>query len=240
MFLLSRFFRKKDERIGRLANVIGFYPKNQELFKTAVRHSSVIYTQKVDLASNERLEFLGDAVLELIISEILFEKFPGQDEGQLTKLRIKLVNRGFLNGRAIEMGLPSILHQYVGKKNQLKQENHSIFGNALEALIGAVYLEKGYKGARIFVEKKILGDEEYFNDVLGTKVDFKSQLLSWSQRNQNTVEFVEIASDDPDSFKVCVKIGDKFYGKGTGRRKKYAHQKAAQKTIEILTDENTW
>lgn len=240
MFLLSRLFRKKDERIGRLAEVIGFYPKNVGLFKTAVRHSSVIYTQKVDLDSNERLEFLGDAVLELIISEILFEKFPGQDEGQLTKLRIKLVNRGFLNSRAIEMGLPSILHQYVGKKNQLKQENHSIFGNALEALIGAVYLEGGYKKARLFVERKILGDEEFFNDVLGTKVDFKSQLLSWSQRNQSPIEFVEIASDDPDSFKVCVKIGDKFYGKGSGKRKKYAHQKAAQETIDILTEENTW
>ncbi|MCB0737887.1 MAG: ribonuclease III [Bacteroidetes bacterium] len=240
MFSFFHLFKKKDERLLRLKSLIGFYPRNEQLFRTALRHSSVIYTQKVDLESNERLEFLGDAVLELVISEMLYEKYPDKNEGQLTKLRIKLVNRNYLNTKAIEIGMPSLLHQYVGKKKQLKIDNHSIFGNALEAIIGAIYIEKGYAFAKRFVEEKVIGNVQQMEALLQTKVDFKSQLLSWGQKTNTTIEFVEMASDSPDSFKISVKVNEKFYGVGAGKRKKNAHQQAAELTVKQLEKELKW
>lgn len=231
----------RDKRLQRLASIIGYWPgRNAQLFKTALRHSSVIYTQKIDLPSNERLEFLGDAVLELVISEILYERFPDKHEGELTKLRIKMVNRQFLNGRAIDMGLPSLLHQFVGKKKHLLKEQHSIFGNALEALIGAVYLDKGFKQARRFVEEQILVNEERFNQALLKKVDFKSQLMSWSQRRNITIAFTDLASHNHEQFAVCVTLDSKRYGNGIGKRKKQAHQDAARNTIQLLKEQGEW
>lgn len=223
-----------------MCDILGFEPLNFDLFKDALRHSSVIYTKRVELNSNERLEFLGDAVLELVVSEILYNKFPDKNEGELTKLRIKLVNRHFLNEKAIQIELTSVLQQYVGKNKDLKKEKHSIYGNALEALIGAIYLDRGYDYAVKFVEDKIFEEEEHLNKILQTQIDFKSRLMSWSQQKTLKIDFVEIPSPEPDSFNVRVKIADKLYGTGLGKRKKNAHQEASQATIDMLKKEGLW
>ncbi|MGB0431178.1 MAG: ribonuclease III domain-containing protein, partial [Bacteroidia bacterium] len=124
--LFPSLFTKKDQQYNDVVNLIGYKPNDYQVFKTALRHSSVIYTKKLDLESNERLEFLGDAVLDMVVSEKLYEDFPTKNEGELTKLRVKLVNRTFLNDVSIKIGLPKLLHQYVGKKKDLLKHKHNI------------------------------------------------------------------------------------------------------------------
>lgn len=214
--------------------MLGFKPKNYQLYKTALRHSSVIYTKKLDLESNERLEFLGDAVLDLVVSERLYDDFPDKNEGELTRLRVKLVNRNFLNDVSVSIGIPSLLHQYVGKKKDLLKEKHNIYGNALESVIGAVYLDGGMARAREFIESRVFVGEDEYDIALSKDKDFKSRLVSWCQKENLPIEFVDDKTDKPNNFVVVVKIDQVYYGRGNGRRKKQAHQKAAEATIKIL------
>lgn len=232
--LFPSLYKPRDKRYPAVVKLIGYRPRSYRYFRTAFRHSSVIYTQKVDLESNERLEFLGDAVLDLVISEVLFEKYPKENEGELTKLRVKVVNRAFLNQRAVYMGIPDLLQQFVGKKKDLKKARHNVYGNALEALIGAIYLDKGLVETRRFIRDKVLPNETEMKEILSTEKDFKSQLMSWSQKNNQEVDFVEVDSPKEDMFTIRVKLGSQFYGKGEGKRKKIAHQKAAKETLIML------
>jgi len=232
--LFPSFFTKKDQQYGDIVDLIGYRPKNYWLFKTALRHSSVIYTKKLDLESNERLEFLGDAVLDMVVSERLYEDFPDKNEGELTKLRVKLVNRNFLNDVSIRIGIPKLLHQYVGKKKDLIKNKHNIYGNALESLIGAVYIDGGLQKAREFVETKVFCGEDEYDSILSKDKDYKSRLVSWSQKEGHKIDFIDELSTERNGFEVIVKIGEVFYGRGVGRRKKQAHQKAAETTIELL------
>lgn len=220
--------------------LLGFKPRNYQLFKTALRHSSVIYTKKLDLESNERLEFLGDAVLDLVISEILYDKYPNKNEGELTKLRVLVVNRNFLNDVSVRIGVPSLLHQYVGKKKDLLKERHNIYGNALEAIIGAIYIDKGLKKAADFVKQIILSGDDFREATKGSDTDYKSGVISWAQKEGKKIEFIDEPSEDPELFKVKVKIGGKYYGEGEGKRKKVAHQTSAKATIELLKENNVW
>lgn len=223
-----------------MVNLLGFKPRDYQLFKTAFRHSSVIYTKKLDLESNERLEFLGDAVLDLVISEILYDQYPNKNEGELTKLRVLVVNRNFLNDVSIRIGIPSLLHQYVGKKKELLKERHNIYGNALEAIIGAVYLDQGLKRAQRFVKEIVLSGDDFKEATKSSDTDYKSGVISWAQKVGKTIEFIDEPSEDPELFKVKVKIGKEFFGEGVGRRKKVAHQTSAKATIELLKEKNIW
>ncbi len=232
--LFPSIFLKKDQQYYDIVELIGYKPKDYQIFKTALRHSSVIYTKKLDLESNERLEFLGDAVLDMVVSERLYEDFPEKNEGELTKLRVKLVNRNFLNDVSIKIGVPKLLHQYVGKKRDLLKNKHNIYGNALEALIGAIYLDSGLKKSRNFVESKVFVGDDEFDKILSKDKDYKSRLVSWCQRENVSIDFIDDQTKDPNLFEIVVKIGDVYYGRGKGRRKKDAHQKAAESTIEIL------
>jgi len=228
------FFSKKDQQYEPIVQLLGFKPKDYGIYKTALRHSSVIYTKKLDLESNERLEFLGDAILDLVVSEKLYEEFPDKNEGELTKLRVKLVNRTFLNQVSIRIGIPSLLHQYVGKKKELLKDQHNIYGNALEAIIGAIYIDHGLSKARIFIENRFFdGDDDLLSILEGDK-DYKSRLVSWCQKEGVKIDFEDVKTDKVGLFKVMVKIGEEFYGTGTGRRKKQAHQRAAEATIALL------
>jgi len=239
---LRGLFRKKEHRYKDIVDLLGFHPRNVQLYRTALRHSSVIYTRKLDLESNERLEFLGDAVLDLVVSEVLYYRFPDKNEGELTKLRVKLVNRGFLNEVSIKLGFPSLLHQYVGKKKELLKEQHNIYGNALEAIIGAIYLDMGIKQAADFINTKVLvvGHEEQLKRLLQKEKDYKSNIISWAQKQGKMIDFIDELSSDPNIFRASVKFDGKILGAGEGRRKKIAHQRAAEKSIEYLSEKNLW
>lgn len=239
---LQGLFKKKEHRYDDIVDLLGFHPKNFQLYRTALRHSSVIYTKRLDLESNERLEFLGDSVLDLVVSEVLYYKFPDRNEGELTKLRVKLVNRSFLNEVSVKMGFPSLLHQYVGKKKELQREQHNIYGNALEAIIGAIYLDMGIKQAATFINDKVLavGREAQLEDLLSSEKDYKSRIISWAQKQGKGIDFTDELSANPNVFRAAVKFEGTILGTGEGKRKKAAHQKAAEESINHLKRKGRW
>lgn len=239
---LLGLFKKKGHQYDEIAALLGFQPHDFQLYKTALRHSSVIYTKRLDLESNERLEFLGDSVLDLVVSEVLYYRFPDRNEGELTKLRVKLVNRSFLNEVSIKLGIPSLLHQYVGKKKELQKEQHNIYGNALEAVIGAIYLDKGMKQAAQFINEKVLvlDRETQLENLLSSEKDHKSRIISWAQKQGKGIDFTDELSDNPNVFRAAVKFDGKILGTGEGKRKKVAHQKAAEASITFLREKGRW
>jgi ribonuclease-3 len=232
--LIRAFLGPKDQQYQIIVDLLGFRPKDYSLYKTALRHSSVIYTKKLELESNERLEFLGDAVLDLVVSEKLYYEFPDKNEGDLTKLRVKLVNRSFLNEVSIRIGLPSLLHQYVGKKKDLLKTQHNIYGNGLEAFIGAIYVDRGLVYARKFIEHRLFEGEAVYDIIFDNDKDFKSKLVSWCQRKGFHLDFLDEVSMEPELFTVRVAINGEKWGQGIGRRKKVAHQRASENTIQLM------
>ena len=147
----KKVFRKKDEYALTLERIIGFYPDQISIYKQAFLHKSIIQnTELQSFESNERLEFLGDAVLDSVISHYLYQKFPKQDEGYLTKLRSRLVSRHTLNNLGVKIGLQELM------QSNLERASKSVYGDALEALIGAIYLDKGYSFTQTFIEEKLL------------------------------------------------------------------------------------
>jgi len=175
--------------------------------------------------NNERLEFLGDAILSTIVGEYLFKKYPRKDEGFLTKMRSKIVKRNTLNNIADKMGLDVILSEY--SQGNLSS---SMKGNALEALIGAIYIEKGYLGTRNYVIKHILMKHIDVQRLESFDDNYKSRLLEWCQKEGKAVEFVlldKFKFDKRDRFKVSVKVDGKNLGTAEDYNKKSAEQKAS-------------
>jgi len=222
-----------------LKDLLGFYPQNLKLYDLAFKHKSAsIVDSQGNFVNNERLEFLGDAVLGSIIADFLYNRFPQEDEGFLTKTRSKLVNRAFLTNLTFEMGL----NVFIDSKTTSSVKKSHIFGDVLEALIGAIYLDKNYKTAKFFVIKKILSFLD-LNEVQQSDSNYKSQLIEWSQKNRKEINFETTEESNENSkqpiFKAVVKINNKQVGKGTGTSKKEAHQRAAKEAFEKLKDLNT-
>lgn len=214
-----------------MVNRFGHRPANVELFKRALTHKSI--SNANDEASNERLEFLGDAVLDSVIAEFLFVKFPDEDEGYLTKVKSKLVSRRTLGMIGREMEICDVLR--YNKARSIKLE--TIEGNAFEALIGAIYLDGGYKSAKRSINQHILKKYVDLNQVLEEEIDFKSKLFIWSQKNRLPINFEIIEEVNEGSqwrYVVCVKINDQEYGRGLGTSKKRAEQVAAKETLELV------
>ena len=164
-----------------LKGLIGFYPQNLKLYDLAFMHKSAsTVDSQGNFVNNERLEFLGDAVLGSIIADFLYNRFPQEDEGFLTKTRSKLVNRTFLTNLTFEMGL----NVFIDAKTTSSIKKSHIFGDVLEALIGAIYLDKDYQTAKFFVIKKILTFVD-LNEVEQSDSNYKSQLIEWSQKNRS-------------------------------------------------------
>jgi ribonuclease-3 len=156
-----KIFKKKSEYALKLERILGFYPDKISLYKQAFIHKSTLLEEdKKPFESNERLEFLGDAILDAVISNYIYSKFPFKDEGFLTQLRSKLVRRQFLNNLAEKIGLTELV------VSNLDRESKSIYGDALEALIGAIYLDKGYKKAEVFILTKLLQNHVELNEVI--------------------------------------------------------------------------
>ncbi len=221
-----------------LKELLGFYPSNLKLYDLAFIHKSAsVFDSQGNMVNNERLEFLGDAILGAVIADFLYNRFPQQDEGFLTKNRSKLVNRSFLTRLTFDMGL----NVYIDSNTTKNIDKSHIYGDALEALIGAIYLDKGYQDAKYFVTKKILSQFVNLNEIEQKDSNFKSQLIEWGQKNKKEViiETTEEEAKDkskPPFFAAVVKVGNKVFGKGTGTSKKEAQQNAARETLKKIGD----
>ncbi len=220
-------------------NILGFYPDKIDLYKEAMTHrSSSIRSKKGKWVNNERLEFLGDAILDAIVADILYKKFENKKEGFLTSTRSRIVQRETLNKIAVELGLDKII---VSSTRNLAH-NTNIYGDALEALIGAIYLDQGYRVAKRFVFETLIKEHINIDKVLKSEVDFKSRLIEWGQKNRIDVRFEVIDStyDNMNNpvFVSCVKVGEVEIGTGKGYSKKESHQKAAKMAIKKLRESN--
>jgi len=223
--MVLNLFKKKSEYALKLERILGFYPDKISLYQQAFTHKSTLVDEaKKSFESNERLEFLGDAILDAVISSYIYGKFPFKDEGFLTKLRSKLVRRQFLNRLAEKIGLEELI------VSSLDRESKSILGDALEALIGAIYLDKGYGKAEDFILSKLIQNHVELNDVIETEPDFKSRAIEWAQKNKKTYEFQieEIDSEFSKTYLAKLFMDNELKGKGEALSKKKAEQLASE------------
>ena len=209
--------------------ITGQSPINLSLYKQAMRHSSVAeYNERGIKDSYERLEYLGDAILGMIVAEYLFSQYPFEEEGFLTEIRAKIVNRESLNKLAQKIGLKELV-----RFNQGSRAHRSVYGDCMEALIGAVYLDHGFYSCRTFVINRLIKPHYDFEDLISTITNYKSRLLEWSQKENKDLRF-EIIDEEDRKFTAQVFIDDNPLSKGFGFSKKKAEQDAARKTYEQL------
>lgn len=215
----------------QLEHLLGYVPKHLPYYQLALMHRSKIE----ELAqNNERLEFLGDAILGSIVAEYLFKKYPYQHEGYLTELRSRIVRRETMNNVALRMGLHKLV-QYNQNDRGLSRSH--IFGNALEALIGAVYLDQGFARTRSFILKQVIKPYIDIELMESTDTNYKNKLLSWAQRNGKELTFDTVDEKVEGSrkiFTLAIVMDGEQVATGSGYNKKEAGQVAAQKAIEVL------
>lgn len=220
-----------------MKNLLGFTPGNLSLYKMAFRHRSMALVLKNgSKSSNERLEFLGDAVLGSVIAEILFKLYPYKDEGFLTELRSKIVRRANLNQLGRKLGFQELIN-FDEKAINLSIKQSSLLGDAFEALIGAVYLDKGYDFTRSFIADRIIKPHVDIHTLELTETNFKSRLIEWCQSQSKEITFEPTANAEGDSaklFSVKVFINGEAMASATDYSKKNAEKLAAEKTCEML------
>lgn len=223
----------EDKALNKaLKNILGFEPSYLPYYIAAVTHRS--YKKKEQLDNNERLEFLGDAFIGSIIGAYLFKKYPVQDEGFLTEMRSKIVSRQSLNAIAIRMGLQKLVR--FNHHDKLLGRSH-IFGNALEALVGAIYLDKGFNYTKKFILKNLLGNYVDIDELEQTEYNFKNKLYTWSQKNNLQLDFntiTETLQAGRKVFDVGIYINGYLEISATGYNKKEASQRAAEKALEEI------
>lgn len=234
------FFSKDREFRSALYDIMGFCPHNIELYRTAFAHKSQEYRSKKlgnKPLNNERLEFLGDAVLETVVSHIVYRHFPNKREGFLTNTRSKIVSRESLGRLAKELHIDRLIQSQTHSRTH----NSYLGGNSFEALMGAIYLDRGFHYAFRFVEKRIIGAVLDLESVASKEVNFKSKLLEWSQKNRIRLEFKDTAADhdkaNGPSFLTTVVIEGLYAGEGKGYSKKESHQAAAKDALTKLRRE---
>jgi ribonuclease-3 len=231
------FLNKNKEPYLSLYNILGFYPNDISLYEQAFIHRSISSSQN-GKRNNERLEFLGDAVLDAIVADIVYIHFPTKKEGFLTNTRSKIVQRESLNSIALDLGID----KKVYSKRYASTHQKYLYGNALEALIGAIYLDKGYARCREFVKNKIIDKHISLDELASHEVNFKSRLLEWSQKHKLHIEFelVETVADE-DGFPVfhsSVSLEGTPLGIGIGYTKKESQQIAAKAVLKKMQKDN--
>ena len=219
-------------------DIFGFIPNNIELYKLALIHKSASIVVNGQTINNERLEFLGDAVIESVTSDYLFIEYPEYDEGRLTQLRSKIVSRQSLNGVAKKLGLDKCV--ICNHSASLSQKH--IFGDAFEAMMGAIYLDQGYNFVNRLLINKIYAVALSLEEVDEVETDFKSRLIEWGQKNHHSIVFRtkglgKSASAGAHAFRSVVLIDNLEVGHGTGESKKEAEQSAAQSVAKEMNDE---
>lgn len=232
---LYNYFFSKDRRLARsLYNVMGFSPANMDLFKMAFYHKSSNGSKEMPI-NNERLEYLGDAILSSIVASYLYKKYPTQNEGFLTKMRSKIVKRDTLNHIGDLMGVDMLLLEFNSTRL-----SRSMMGNALEALIGAIYLDFGYRWTEQFVVKNVLRNYLDLHELEKHDDNFKSKLLEYCQKYGKEVEYVVMEKaliDKRDHFKISVLIDGKPLAYGQDFNKKAAEQMASERALAIIATE---
>ena len=228
-------FRKEKELYRAFRNMLGFYPRKISLYQEALMHKSMFAHAKSGAPiNNERLEFLGDAVLGAVVGEIVFHHFPNKREGFLTNTRSKIVQRESLGKLAIEIGLDKLLRCSEGNHTH----NNYLAGNAFEALIGAIYLDRGFGYCKSFITKKIMRRIIDIDKVAYLEVNFKSKLLEWSQKHKVTLEYVLLdetkTEDGSPLFNTKVVINGQECGRGKGYSKKESQQRASRNALHRL------
>jgi ribonuclease-3 len=232
-FLFHLITYKNKSFLWKLRGILRFFPGRIDLYEKAFIHKSTnLSGDNGNPVNNERLEYLGDAVLGSVIAEHLFKEYPDKNEGFLTKMRSKIVNGENLGALAEKMGIvPLIRTQAIGD-HTLKH----ISGDAFEALIGAIYMDKGYHRTHKFILKNILNRHIDLIKLERTESNYKSQLIEWGQKHKKEVCFyTDVEPYDPTRFISYVSIGDNLYGSGSGISKKEAEQMAAGETIKELS-----
>ncbi|MCF8404949.1 MAG: ribonuclease III [Bacteroidales bacterium] len=234
----SVFFTADKSLHLAIRNIFGFYAGNIYLYQLAFRHKSASkdFVNGLKL-SNERLEYLGDAVLSSIVADYLFKKFPYKEEGFLTEMRSKIVSRSQLNKLSKKLAIDKLIKSEAFCNSHSK----SLYGDAFEAFVGALYLDKGYTFAKKVILKRVI--EVHFDMERLVKVDnnFKSQLIEWSQKEKIPIEFCvvdEIGNGYGKQYVVELKVEDKVYASGRDYSIKGAEQLAAGKAITRIEAES--
>lgn len=232
-------FRKERELFSSLHEILGFYPGDIEIYKTALMHRSVVFRNPRGI-NNERLEFLGDAVLGSIVADIVYKHFPNKREGFLTEARSKIVKRESLGKIAEDMGLIRLI------RNANHNQNHNSYmgGNAMEALIGAVYLDKGYRHCMKFIQKRIIDNLLNIDKVAYKEVNFKSKLIEWTQKSRVKLEYKLVSAEKEGNgsspvFVYDISLEGILAGTGRGYTKREAQQLASKQAYnKIKKDPN--
>lgn len=231
-------FRKDKESYFCFYKILGFYPRNIQLYQQALLHKSTsIRSEKGRPLNNERLEILGDAILDAIVGDIVYKHFEGRREGFLTNTRSKIVQRETLNKLAVEIGLDKL----VKYSTRSSSHNSYMYGNAFEAFIGAIYLDQGYERCKRFMEEKIFKNYIDLDKMSRKEVNFKSKLIEWSQKSKVEVSFELIEQfldeDYNPMFHTEIRIEGISAGKGTGYSKKESQQNAAQAALKKIKND---
>lgn len=227
----------KREFSSRLKKILGFKPGNLKLYEIAFIHRSATFTmpdgKKIN---NERLEYLGDAVLDAILSDYLFEKFPDATEGFMTKIRSRIVNRDILNQLSISMGINNILISNISSVQPTK----NLYGDALEALIGSVFLDKGFRKTKKLFIRNVLNKYLDLELIIKTDTDYKSLVFEWVQKHKSNLIFTYNEEYDfnrkKSVFSTTLIIDKEEMGEGHGSSKKEAEQEAASQAWKRLKD----
>mgnify|MGYP002516753028 CR=1 FL=1 len=236
-FLLRPFrrnFGRDKEYYREIDDIFGFIPNNIELYKLALIHKSASFVlDDGTQMNNERLEYLGDAVIEAVTSDYLYIEFPDQAEGFLTQLRSKIVSRQSLSALALKLGLDRLLVAHSGATISQKH----IYGDAFEAMIGAIYLDQGYNFVNRLLINRIYGELLDIESLTEEETDFKSRLIEWCQKNHHTVQFRTKHGAQNGLFVSTIWIDELEVGHGRGTSKKEAEQNAARMMASSVDDE---
>lgn len=237
--LIKLLFIKDKELYVFIHNITGYYPRNIGLYQLALVHrSKPVQLSDGQWANNERLEYLGDAVLDLVVADYLYDQYPDKHEGFLTSTRAKIVQRESLN----RIGKILRVDTHVSASPHSSSHNSYISGNAVEALVGALYLDQGYKRSRKFIIKRIIKKHFNIEDLVNTEQNFKSRLIEWTQKYRVNIEYELIDSfNDADNnpvFRTAVILGGIYAGDAIGYSKKESHQGASKIVLERLKTDN--
>lgn len=234
---LLKFYSPEDRALAAsIKTIVGRKPYNLSLYHLAMRHSSVAKANKQGFReSNERLEYLGDAVLGLIVAQLLFVKYPYKDEGFLTEMRSRIVNRESLNRLGRKFGLKDLINYNQSSKSSISHK--SMYGDTMEALIGAVYLDMGYRACTQFVVERLITNHFDLAELINENQNYKSMVIEYAQKENKSIEFVVNETETADKmrqFVAEVLIDNVVMAQGHGLSKKKAEQDAALKTCDLL------
>jgi ribonuclease-3 len=232
------FISEEKEFVREIQNISGFIPKEVFLYKLAITHSSSVKKSRLaelknrDVAKgcNERLEFLGDSILDSVIAEYLFKIYPTKDEGFLTEMRSKIVNRKSLNDICKKLRIDTLIqHRQTGSVND------SMYGDALEAFIGALYLDLGYRKAKRFIYHRIIEPHIHLHSIENQIISHKNKLIEYVQKTKMGLLMFEVIAENGDGrnkiFRIQAKVGKQVLGVGEGKNKKTAEQRASEDAL---------